>query len=127
MAMSMSRSSKGLRGNCKRVSKQSRLEDNKRRSTTHLLLLELGPVLLVVDHEALGSLWVTHVVGCEDVCVVVWYWVSGQEVCSFQVKDDGWNFWEEDQAALSKTKVKYVCLIAQATAEQQHGRAMVTS
>jgi hypothetical protein len=32
--------------------------------STHLLLLELGPVLLVVDHEALGGLWVTHLVVC---------------------------------------------------------------
>jgi hypothetical protein len=51
---------------------QTQLEDSKKRTTTHLLLLELGPVLLVVDHEALGGLWVTHLVECEDVCVVVW-------------------------------------------------------
>ena len=25
-----------------------------------LFLLEIGPVLLVLDHEALGSLWVRH-------------------------------------------------------------------
>lgn len=42
----------------------SRLEDSKKETITHLLLLELGPVLLVVDHEALGSLWVTHLVEC---------------------------------------------------------------
>lgn len=64
MAMSMSRSSKGLRGNWERVSMDSRLEDSKKETITHLLLLELGPVLLVVDHEALGSLWVTHLVEC---------------------------------------------------------------
>jgi len=39
---------------------------------THLLLLELGPVLLVIDHEALGSLWVTHLAMYVDVYVKVW-------------------------------------------------------
>lgn len=62
----------------------SRLEDSKKETITHLLLLELGPVLLVVDHEALGSLWVTHLVEC------VWsglvYWLSGQEICSDRSK-----------------------------------------
>ena len=43
---------------------QTQLEDNRKQTTTYLLLLELGPVLLVVDHEALGSLWVTHLVVC---------------------------------------------------------------
>jgi hypothetical protein len=42
----------------------SRLDGTKKKTATHLLLLELGPVLLVVDHEALGSLWVTHLVEC---------------------------------------------------------------
>jgi hypothetical protein len=61
----------------------------KTRATTHLLLLELGPVLLVVDHEALGRLWVTHVVECEDVWCVsgLVYWLFGQEeVRSFKSK-----------------------------------------
>jgi hypothetical protein len=49
----------------------SRLDGTKKKTATHLLLLELGPVLLVVDHEALGGLRVTHLVECENVCVVV--------------------------------------------------------
>lgn len=45
-----------------------------------LLLLEVLPVLLVLDHEALGSLWVTHLVEYAMSILLVWCRSSKWEV-----------------------------------------------
>ena len=43
------------------------------RDDTYLLLLELGPVLLVIDHEASGGLGVWHL----ECVVLSWSWCVG--------------------------------------------------
>ena len=52
----------------------------EQKAVTNLLLLEVGPVLLGLDHEALGGLWVRHCEVCV-LCSVFWVWV-GKSVCS---------------------------------------------
>jgi len=61
MAMSMSRSSKGFILNCSGCQKPA--PNWLTRTIAYLLLLEVGPFLLIIDHEALGGLWVGHLCG----------------------------------------------------------------
>lgn len=58
MAISMSRSSNGLSLNFERVN--NLINIGRARPRTNLLLLEVGPGLLVTDHETLCGIRVTH-------------------------------------------------------------------